>query len=165
MEDWCSRYHQHTSLSGAEPLQTLYSASLSAGTAAIVVSFEPGYVPTDSYTLESQQRLLVLTALQKLLQNSRFVDSPIIPNRIARAVLPSLVIVLSSSSAVKEANASDSKNNSKGKKKAKNYAGDEVFKVSRDIICPTDVDAQVLLLALDGMSPALFLLDRRADLP
>jgi hypothetical protein len=73
------------------------------------------------------------------------------PNRIMRAVLPSLTIVLSSSNVV-DPSPEDNKSN-KGKKKAKNYTGDEVFKVSRDVICPTEADAKVLLSALQGELP------------
>ncbi|RXW17846.1 hypothetical protein EST38_g7991 [Candolleomyces aberdarensis] len=97
-------------------------------------------------SLTQEQRASVLETLQQLLQASSFIDSVILPNRIMRAVLPSLTIVLSSSNAV-DASAEDSKSN-KGKKKAKNYTGDEVFKVSRDVICPTETDAKVLLSAL-----------------
>ncbi|KAF6762174.1 rRNA processing/ribosome biogenesis-domain-containing protein [Ephemerocybe angulata] len=100
--------------------------------------------------LTQHQRVHVLAAIQKLLQTSRFVDAPILPNRITRAVLPSLVVILSSSATNVEAHTDEASGKSKkGKKKAKNYAGDEVFKVSRDVICPTDVDSEVLLLALD----------------
>lgn len=99
----------------------------------------------------SHQKVTILTALQNLLQKTRFADTPIAPNRIMRAILPELVIVLSSSTtsdAVASAT-TDAAGSKKGKKKAKSYAGDEVFKVTREVICPTEVDAQILLSALE----------------
>lgn len=86
-----------------------------------------------------------------MLEASYFIDSAILPNRVMRAVLPSLTVILSSSNGV-DVSPEDSKSN-KGKKKAKNYTGDEVFKLTRDVICPTEADAQVVLSALQGWYP------------
>jgi len=103
------------------------------------------------HPLTPKQRLPILTALKTILSSTRFVDTPILANRIVRAVLPYLVVVLSSASPAEVAmTAAGEDPSKKGKKKAKNYAGDEVFKVTRDIICPTDVDAEVLLSSLEG---------------
>lgn len=50
-----------------------------------------------------------------------------------------------------DANSSaNSTKNRKGKKRARGYEGDEVFKASRDILCPTRDDGEVVLVAVDG---------------
>lgn len=99
--------------------------------------------------LPNHQKVHILAALKALLQKTRFVDTPIAPNRIMRAVLPSLVVILSSSTTADAIGTTDAAASKKGKKKAKNYAGDEVFKVTREVICPTEVDGQVVLSALE----------------
>lgn len=40
----------------------------------------------------------------------------------------------------------------KGKKRARGFEGDEIFKVAREIICQTNDDQLVVLAALDGES-------------
>lgn len=40
--------------------------------------------------------------------------------------------------------------NRKGKKRARGYEGDEVFKINREILCPTDEDGKVVLAIVNG---------------
>lgn len=50
----------------------------------------------------------------------------------------------------KSAGSSGTSINKKGKKRARGYEGDEVFKTTREIVCPTVEDGEVLIAALDG---------------
>lgn len=43
----------------------------------------------------------------------------------------------------------------KGKKRARGYEGDEVFKVGREVVCPTSEQGEILLFAVDGESHPL----------
>ena len=66
--------------------------------------------------------------------------------------MPCLSTVLSKQSEAQQSddaavNASKSK---KSRKRARGYEGDEVFKVSREVIFPTAEDGKVVLAALDG---------------
>jgi hypothetical protein len=74
----------------------------------------------------------------------------IIPNRLIKAVLPSLTSLLSSESDVKGQDDTGT-GRKKGKKRARNYEGDEVFKVAREVICPRDEDGDIVLAAVDGL--------------
>ena len=38
----------------------------------------------------------------------------------------------------------------KGKKRARGYEGDEVFKVGRTVLCPSSEDREIILASLDG---------------
>jgi hypothetical protein len=76
--------------------------------------------------------------------------------RLAKAVLPSLTVVLATQPAEVQhsdepAGFSSAGKNKKSKKRPRGYEGDEVFKVTREIICPTREDGLVLLAALNGM--------------
>ncbi|KAH0587795.1 hypothetical protein J132_06140 [Termitomyces sp. J132] len=100
----------------------------------------------------SSQRLFILTAIQTLLTHCHLLDSPLVPNRLAKAVLPSLSVVLVTPT---ESQASDdtsaSQRSRKGKKRARGYEGDEVFKLSKEVICPGHTDGRVLFIALEVM--------------
>ncbi|OCH92155.1 hypothetical protein OBBRIDRAFT_886436 [Obba rivulosa] len=107
-----------------------------------------------SYHLEqnrtASQRLPILRAIISMLQHSSALHDPILSSRLAKAILPSLSVVLSS-----ESHASDGTDQSafkskgrKGKKRARGYEGDEVFKITREIVCPTPDDGDALLAAL-----------------
>lgn len=39
----------------------------------------------------------------------------------------------------------------KGRKRARGYEGDEVFKLSKEIICPGPDEGQVIFVALEGI--------------
>ncbi|EAU84647.2 hypothetical protein CC1G_00166 [Coprinopsis cinerea okayama7 len=90
------------------------------------------------------QKAFFLYTLRVVLNKCHAVDSPIIPNRIVKALLPSLAVILDSKGPASQPGEtiSTTKNS---RKRARNYEGDEVFKVSRDVICPTAIEGQVLL--------------------
>ncbi|KAF5387632.1 hypothetical protein D9615_000575 [Tricholomella constricta] len=99
------------------------------------------------------QRLFLLSAIQHLLTHCHVLDSPLVPTRLAKAVLPSLSIILATPSDVQrtEVSVAASQKSRKGKKRARGYEGDEVFKLSRDVICPGSDEGRVLLITLEVM--------------
>ncbi|GLB33999.1 putative rRNA processing/ribosome biogenesis [Lyophyllum shimeji] len=98
------------------------------------------------------QLVSFLSSVQALLTHCYLLDSPLVPTRLAKAVLPSLSIILATppETPATEDSASAQKGK-KGKKRARDYQGDEIFKLSREVICPTPEDGQVLLVALEVM--------------
>ena len=105
-------------------------------------------------------RLALLRALSALLRDCTLTEV-LLSSRAARAVLPSVTALLSTQTDVqKEDDAAQAAGKGKkGKKRARGYEGDEVFKTSRPMLCPTKVAGQVVLAALDGLS------DHRPVLP
>jgi hypothetical protein len=69
-------------------------------------------------------------------------------------VLPLLSTVLATQPEVQHVDNTGSSSNKgkKGKKRARGYEGDEIFKLSKEVICPTVDDGKVVLAALDGES-------------
>jgi hypothetical protein len=95
------------------------------------------------------EKACFLDTLRVMLDACHFVDTPVLPNRITKAVLPLLTVILNPASVIKDG--SEVQGGSKNsRKRARNYEGDEVFKTTRDVLCPSAVDAQILLNALDG---------------
>ena len=99
----------------------------------------------------SEARLLFLKTIQAVLTHSHCSHSPILPSRLAKAILPSLTVVLITQSEARHADDANTGKNKKGKKRARGYEGDEVFKVSREVVCPIKEDGEVLMAALDGV--------------
>ncbi|KAF8969481.1 rRNA processing/ribosome biogenesis-domain-containing protein [Flammula alnicola] len=107
-----------------------------------------------SFQLEQKQsphqRLPFLKALGALLKSCHPLDSPVLPTRLAKAVLPSVTNLLTTSSNGSSGdNEPSSSKSSKGKKRARNYEGDEVFKVSRQVAYPTAEEGEILLSSID----------------
>jgi hypothetical protein len=101
----------------------------------------------------SSQRLFFLTTIRDILIHCHPLDSPLVPTRLAKAVLPSISVILSAptGSQSTENTPAMSSRGKKGRKRARGYEGDEVFKLSREVICPTIDDGRVLLAALEGI--------------
>lgn len=102
----------------------------------------------------SSQRLFLLTTLQTLLIHCHPLDSLLIPTRLAKAVLPSLSVILATpteSEDTRSTAAAASSRSKKGKKRARGYEGDEVFKLSRSVICPSLDDGKVIIAAFEGL--------------
>ncbi|KDR83920.1 hypothetical protein GALMADRAFT_54559 [Galerina marginata CBS 339.88] len=96
------------------------------------------------------QRLSFLKVLDSLLKNCHPADSSILPTRLAKAVLPSITKILVSSSSEGGAENEPSSGKSRnGKKRARNYEGDEVFKTTRLVIYPTEEEGEACLISLD----------------
>ncbi|KAG6868167.1 hypothetical protein C0993_006835 [Termitomyces sp. T159_Od127] len=102
--------------------------------------------------ITSLQRLSILTAIQALLVHCHSLHSPLVPNRLAKAVLPSLSVVLAAQlDSQASGDIAASQKSRKGKKRARGYEGDEVFKLSKEVICPGPIEGQVLVVALEVM--------------
>lgn len=100
----------------------------------------------------SSHRLPILHAVISVLRHSSTLHDPVLSSRLARAILPSLAVILSPVSHVAESTDQTALKGRgrKGKKRARGYEGDEVFKVTREINCPTPDDGGVLISALRG---------------
>ncbi|KAG6821542.1 hypothetical protein H0H93_000051 [Arthromyces matolae] len=98
--------------------------------------------------METSQRFYILTAVQALLAHCHLSDSPLVPTRLAKAVLPSLSILLVAPSETQTTEES-SQSSKKGKKRARGYEGDEVFRLTKELICPGPIEGKVLLSALE----------------
>ncbi|OBZ65680.1 hypothetical protein A0H81_14314 [Grifola frondosa] len=110
-----------------------------------------------SYHLEQPRsptfRLAFLRTATLLLVHCYQLHDTVLSSRLTKAILPSLTVVLATQSQVQgdvEQTAGRSRSR-KAKKRARGYEGDEVFKVSREIICPSTEDGEVLLAALDAV--------------
>lgn len=92
-------------------------------------------------------------ALYAFIRNCYPLHSTIIVNRLVKAVLAALTLILPTASDVRSAtdNAQAFKSK-KGKKRKKGYEGDELFKASRDVVLPLVIDGQLVLRACDGMN-------------
>ena len=103
----------------------------------------------------SSERLPFLNAVQAVLSHCQPHHSSVLTARLAKAILPSLTVVLATQSEVQRtddpAGPSSAGKNKKGKKRARGYEGDEVFKVTREIVCSTTEDSEVLMAALNGL--------------
>jgi len=98
------------------------------------------------------QRVFFLTTVRDVLTHCHPLDSPLVPTRLAKAVLPSIFVILSApSNSQNTANTPVMSNRGKKGKRARHYEGDEVFKLSREVICPTIDDGRILLTALEVM--------------
>jgi hypothetical protein len=98
-----------------------------------------------------QHRLPFLNALDALLRNCHPLDSPFLPTLLAKTILPSIAAVLSTTPGnVPCSTELSSGRNNKGKKRSRNYEGDEIFNVSREVACATDGEGKVLLASIDG---------------
>lgn len=102
------------------------------------------YSPSDR-----SHRLLFLRSAHSLISICGPHHDTILPSRLARAVLPSLTSILAPRSNLQEESVGVIKNR-KGKKRARGYEGDEVFQMTKSMICTSEEDGNVLLAALDG---------------
>ncbi|EJF56606.1 hypothetical protein DICSQDRAFT_71225 [Dichomitus squalens LYAD-421 SS1] len=75
----------------------------------------------------------------------------LIASRLVRATLPKLAILLSkrSQAGTENEQASGQGRSKKGRRHARGYEGDEVFKVGRRIVCVTAEEGDVLLVSVD----------------
>ena len=98
------------------------------------------------------QRLPFLRVIPILLTHSHPLANPIIPNRLIKAALPFLTVLLASESNVQgqEESSSPSGSKKKGKKRARGYEGDELFKIAREVICSSGEDGDEIIAAVEG---------------
>ncbi|KAH8094810.1 rRNA processing/ribosome biogenesis-domain-containing protein [Cristinia sonorae] len=96
-------------------------------------------------------RLHFMRTAEVLLTQCGVLYDSLLPSRLARAVLPSVTCILAHKSDLQsesEASGGSAKSR-KGKKRARGYEGDEVFKMTRGAICATPEDGEVVLAALN----------------
>jgi len=82
-------------------------------------------------------------------------DSDILPNRLANYIQPLIASVLSQASGVSKSNDQVRK----GKKRNRNFEGEEILKGAREALCQTPEDERVLLKSLEGIIHYLLLLN------
>ena len=100
------------------------------------------------------QSILFMTSLLALLEHTHGLHHPLLPTRLTKAVLAYVTPLLrpqSEDASGPTANGVEGGGKSrKGKKRARDYEGDEVFKVGGGVVLPTVADGEITLLALDG---------------
>jgi hypothetical protein len=80
--------------------------------------------------------------------------SPLLLNRIAKVLLSTFSVLLPAQSDIKGGPVPVTSNKGrKSRKRAHDYEGDEIFKTSTNVICPTSAHDAMLLAALEGMPP------------
>ncbi|KAI0832574.1 rRNA processing/ribosome biogenesis-domain-containing protein [Trametes gibbosa] len=104
-----------------------------------------------SYTVRFLRTVLLL------LEGGCHLHDSILSSRLARATLPLLTVILSKRSEADGENEQPASQgrSKKGRKRARGYEGDEVFKVGREIVCATAEEGDILLAALDVMENLL----------
>ncbi|KAI0700754.1 rRNA processing/ribosome biogenesis-domain-containing protein [Cytidiella melzeri] len=109
--------------------------------------------------LAAFQQLLSLNAACALLTHCPGLTDPQLPSRLLRSILPNLTFLLAPQSEAQKdpaqnGNAHAAKGR-KGKKRARAYEGDEVFKIGRDMLCSTKEAGEVVLATLDATQKLL----------
>ena len=95
--------------------------------------------------------LQFIRTTSSLLADGSSLHDNVIASRLVRATLPLLAAVLSKRSQAMAENdqASGQTRSKKGKKRARGYEGDELFKVGRDVVCSSSEEGDVLLASID----------------
>ena len=95
--------------------------------------------------------LQFLRTVASLLGDGSHLHDSLVASRLVRAILPKLAVVLSnrSQSGAEGEQASGQGRSKKGRRRARGYEGDEVFKVGREIVCVTAEEGTALLVSLD----------------
>ncbi|KAL1760148.1 rRNA processing/ribosome biogenesis-domain-containing protein [Schizophyllum commune] len=97
-------------------------------------------------------RAQVLRTIACILERHPSFHAPLIINRLARASIPQLTILLSRDALTDSSShpaTTPSTTTKKGKKRARGFEGDESLRLTRIVACPTPDDAAALLSALD----------------
>ncbi|KAJ3813902.1 rRNA processing/ribosome biogenesis-domain-containing protein [Lentinula aff. lateritia] len=116
-----------------------------------------------------------LETVHTLLTRCHPSHSPPLSSRLTRIALSNLMVILPSQTDVQNsmAQTDGTIKGKKGRKRARNYEGDELFKASGDVICPTIDDVKSLLISCDvlrlllqnaNVTPALHLMASRVIL-
>ncbi|KAG7449000.1 uncharacterized protein BT62DRAFT_979095 [Guyanagaster necrorhizus] len=99
------------------------------------------------------QRLPFLDALYSILDHCFPLHSDVSCNRLTKAVLSSITVILPSQSDLDQSiDTIQAGRSKKGKKRARAYEGDEVFKASRNVLCPLSDDGKSVLIACDALA-------------
>jgi hypothetical protein len=119
---------------------------------AVVRTFVTQFPDISLTILTRVERLPFLRNIPVLLTHSHPLAAPNMPNRLIKAVMPSLTALLASESDVRHQNESTGMGGSrkKGKKRARGYEGDELFRIAREVICPSEEDGEEVIAAVEG---------------
>ena len=99
------------------------------------------------------RRVEFLRALVSLLTNVYTIHFPLVLNRIAKVLLSTLSVLLPTQSDIRTGPVPDTKGNGrKGRKRAHDYEGDEIFKITTNAISSNPIHDAMILTTLDGMS-------------
>ncbi|KAI0089115.1 rRNA processing/ribosome biogenesis-domain-containing protein [Irpex rosettiformis] len=105
------------------------------------------------------QQLPLLQTASALLTHCPGLTDTQLPSRLLRAILPNLTFLLAPQSEAQKNTPQDESSqigrSKKGKRRARGYEGDEVFKVNRGILCPTAEAGEVTLATLDVVQQLL----------
>ncbi|TFK28886.1 hypothetical protein FA15DRAFT_753263 [Coprinopsis marcescibilis] len=122
-------------------------------------SYLPRICTVITYHLEQPtttptQRLFFLDTLYAVHKACPLIESPLLSTRMVKAILPFLTVILHSKgpAAQQEEAIGGSK---KSRKRTRNYEGDEIFKVTRDVICTNAVEARIILRVLEVLAHSL----------
>ena len=93
-----------------------------------------------------------LRILVEACKHSRVMSNPLLANRLVRAVIPYLTKLILPQSETKTAEPSDVGGSSKrkGKKRARGYEGDEVFKTSPGVFFGSPHEERVVMFSIEG---------------
>jgi hypothetical protein len=91
-----------------------------------------------------------MQTMKTLLLHSYPLDAPLLPTRVVRAILPTIVVLLEHGNKSRDQSAiTAAPKDKKGKKRARNFEGDEIFHLGGVTICPRREDELAVLAALD----------------
>lgn len=96
--------------------------------------------------LSSTQRLRFLDAAHRVLLTTHTVASGASANRLTKAVLPSLLVLVQMK---EQPNGAPSANGTKSKKRSRAFEGDELLSRNRGTVFKTHSDEQCALVAID----------------
>ncbi|KAI0722827.1 rRNA processing/ribosome biogenesis-domain-containing protein [Earliella scabrosa] len=114
-----------------------------------------------AYQLEQSRSpvhtLKLLRTVLSLLADGSHLHDNIVASRLARAAMPFLAVILSkrSHSGADDEQGAVQGRSKKGKKRARGYEGDELFKVGREVICLTTTEGEVLVASADVLERLL----------
>jgi hypothetical protein len=98
-----------------------------------------------------KQYVAFLRPLVSLLLNVHMMDFPLVLNRFAKVLLSTLSVLLPTQSDIGTGPVSvTSSKGRKSRKRAHDYEGDELFKTTINVICPTSEHNAMILTTLDG---------------
>ncbi|KDQ19056.1 hypothetical protein BOTBODRAFT_126918 [Botryobasidium botryosum FD-172 SS1] len=105
--------------------------------------------------LSSIHRLPFLHALPPLLTHTCPTHSTLLPNRLLKSILGTLTKILPSSNQMRPKEGSGDgtagTGSKRGKKRARGYEGDEVFRVGKEVICKSDEEGEEIIAALTAL--------------
>ncbi|KAF8505717.1 rRNA processing/ribosome biogenesis-domain-containing protein [Russula emetica] len=98
------------------------------------------------------RRVEFLRALVSLLTNVHTIHFPLVLNRIAKVLLSTLSVLLPTQSDIRTGPVSDTSGNGrKGRKRAHDYEGDEIFKITTKAISSNPIHDAMILTTLDAL--------------